>query len=66
MKWKYYQMTSQRHDFYDPNAIHNEYLEKLGMRYPQDKVCDLYKRRALQTNARKPKLEKKLENNKGN
>ena len=33
-------MTSQKHDFYDPNAMQNEYLEKLGMRYPQDEDCE--------------------------
>ena len=34
LKWDYNQMTSQRHDSYDLDAIWNKYLEKLGMRYP--------------------------------
>ena len=37
------QMRSQREDFYDPNAIQPEYLDKLGMRYSKDKDCDPYK-----------------------
>ena len=27
-----------RHEFYDPEAIQHENLDKLGMRYPQSKI----------------------------
>ena len=33
LKLDYDQMTSQRHDSYDPESIQNEYLEKSGMTY---------------------------------
>ena len=36
LKQNYDQMTNLRQDFYDHDAIQHEYLDKLGMRYPQD------------------------------
>ena len=51
-------MTSQRHDCYDPDAMQNEYLDKFGMRYPQDKDCDPYKQEYYRQLQDKPKLEK--------
>ena len=51
-------MTSQRHDSYDPDAMQTEYLEKLGMTYPQDEDCDHYKQECYSQMQEKPKLEK--------
>ena len=36
LKWNYDQMTNQRQDFYDQDTIQHIYLDKLGMKYPQD------------------------------
>ena len=54
-------MTSQKHDFYVSIAMWNVYLEKLGMRYPQDEDCDPYKQkhyRQMQENINKKKVGK--------
>ena len=36
LKWNFDQMTNQRQDFYDHDAIQHKYLDKLGMRYPKN------------------------------
>ena len=51
-------MTSQRQDFYDSDAIQHEYLDKLGMWYPQDKYCNPYMQEHYRQRQEKPKLEK--------
>ena len=51
-------MTSQRHGPYDSDAMQNEYLEKLGMRYPQDEDCNPYKQEDYRPMQEKPKIEK--------
>ena len=49
-------MTSQRHDFYQPDAVEHDYLYKLGMRYPQDE--DHYLQEQYRQRQVKPNLEK--------
>ena len=43
LKPDYDQMTNQRQDFYYLDAMQHQYIDKLGIRYPQDKHCDPYK-----------------------
>ena len=59
-KWQ-----AKRHNFYDPNTIQNEYLEKLCIRYPKTD-CDPYKQERYRKMQEKPKVEKKWANYKGN
>ena len=49
-------MTNWRHDFCDPDVIQHDYLDKLGMRYPQDE--DPYLQEQYRQRQKIPKLEK--------
>ena len=51
-------MTNKRQDFYDQYAIQHEYLDKLGMRYPQNRDCVPYKQEHYRQMQEKSKLDK--------
>ena len=49
-------MTNQRQDFHNHDEIQHEYLDKIGMRYPQDEDTNLQEQ--YRQRQEKPKLEK--------
>ena len=58
LKWNYDQMTNERQDFYDHDAIQHKYLDILGMTYPQDE--DPYLQEEYGQRQEKPKLKKNM------